>query len=434
MSSEAVDNKALLDCQRFVDDCCEFHGNCEHVEVHLHDDCHQHNHNVPLTKSVSFRIMFMIGLTGLYFLVELITAWLTNSLSLLSDSLHMLSDVAGLIIGLYAYKKSQAKPTEFMTFGASRYEILGGLVNATFLAGLCFTIFVSAFERFIDPEEIKDPETFMIVGSVGLFVNFIGIILFWDSGGHAHVGHGHDHGHGHGHSHNHSQGERSENEHGIFLHILGDFLGSVAVMVTGFVILFTNWKYSDYLDPAMSLFIALILFYSSAKLIKRTSAVVIESCPTEINISHLRQELSDVDGVESVHDLHVWELAQSKVIALSHIVLLTYENAQKVISDCTNIFMKYGIFNSTIQVELKSSFPEGMDKDRCSYASLYHADKRCFFTKPVYMHKIGCPHINTGHVHVHEESLNGDHNHGHDHSHCDGHNHDHSHNNLTNPQ
>ena len=149
----------------------------------------------------------MMLLTSSFFLVELIVGYITNSMALVADSFHMLSDVASLIVGFLALRYSTiGKRTHKYTFGYVRAEVLGALVNAVFLVALCFSILVESMKRMVIPEEVDNPELVLIVGSVGLVVNIIGLFLF-----HQH-GHGHSHGGGHGHSHGGEQNGQSKGD------------------------------------------------------------------------------------------------------------------------------------------------------------------------------------------------------------------------------
>jgi zinc transporter 1 len=150
----------------------------------------------------------MLCLTSTFFLVEIIVGYFTNSMALVADSFHMLSDVLSLIIGFVALRYSKrSQRTDRNTFGWQRAEVLGALVNAVFLIALCFSILVESFKRLVEIESIHNPTLVLIVGAAGLFVNLIGLAMFHQHGhghGHSHGGGGHGHSHGGG-GHNHSK-------------------------------------------------------------------------------------------------------------------------------------------------------------------------------------------------------------------------------------
>ena len=190
----------------------------------------------PCLLSRKTAFISMTLLLGFFFVVEIAVGYVTNSMALIADSFHMLSDVASLVIGFLALKYSSGEaPVERYTFGYARAEVLGALVNAVFLVALCFSIFIEALKRLIMPEKIENPLLVFTVGTLGLIVNAFGIFLFQQQGhshhGHSHMGHGHSHeGGGGGHNdgekkrshrhgniengHNHSHGESLDSSEG----------------------------------------------------------------------------------------------------------------------------------------------------------------------------------------------------------------------------
>ena len=185
---------------------------------------------IPCIISRQTSFVTMTLLLGSFFLVEVVVGYITNSMALIADSFHMLSDVASLIVGFLALQYSTIEaPREVYTYGYARAEVLGALVNAVFLVALCFSIFIEAMKRLVILEEIENPMLVLIVGAVGLVVNLFGMFLFHQTGhGHSHGGLSHSHAHGrgdekgksrHGHSHGnhgHSHGGRghSNGDHG----------------------------------------------------------------------------------------------------------------------------------------------------------------------------------------------------------------------------
>ncbi|KAI0242532.1 Zinc transporter 10 [Lamellibrachia satsuma] len=234
------------------------------------------------------RLLCMICLTSTFFFVEITVGYMTNSLALISDSYHMLSDVVALLVGFASIRVAQWHSSQ-NTYGWVRAEVLGAFVNAVFLTALCFTIFIEALQRLATASEVSDPDLLFIIGGIGLFVNLIGLCLF--SG----IDHGHGHSHGGGEgltkpnkvhydnmtisvdsrgiiTDSQDKNERTDdsgddvkklakmdssaklNMRGVFLHVLGDALGSVIVIVSAIVIKFAegDWKYK--FDPVMRYF------------------------------------------------------------------------------------------------------------------------------------------------------------------------------------
>ncbi|OHT12959.1 cation diffusion facilitator family transporter containing protein [Tritrichomonas foetus] len=393
-------------CQEFIQYLHEKQEGQEHDHDHHHHHGHDHGHDhdhshIPKAR---WRLITMIVLNAIIFLVELISGFVTKSLSLQSDAFHMLSDEASLVIGLIAHNLSERPPSDDMSFGWSRTEVVGALCNATFLLAVCLTIFCDAIERFVDVPKIDQPVLFIVVGAVGLVTNLIGMFVF------------HDHGH-------------SDNLKGVFLHVMGDFFGSIGVMISACVINFTDWKYKYYVDPVISLLIVCILCFGAIPLLKKTAKIVIESVPPDVKLSEVREALNRLPTIVAVHELHVWELSKKSYIALVHIVIDSPENNKNVLESVHNLMISFGVYSTTVQIEFVSDFPNEVDHNSsCFYASSYGKDKRCFVTTPVYRHGIGCPHLN---IPGQEDSLDC---HSHDHSHSHSHDHLHDHSNSTSYQ
>jgi cobalt-zinc-cadmium efflux system protein len=312
----------------------------------------------------------MIALNGIVFIAELISGYITHSLSLQSDAWHMLSDEASLIIGLVAHHLSKRLHSPTMTFGFGRLEVLGGLVNATFLIAICVTITVDAIERFLNPPEIEQPQLFFVVGFIGLITNFIGLIMF----------------------HNHSH---SDNMRGVFLHVLGDFIGSIGVMVTAALHLMSLSPIRRYVDPLFSLLIVMILVHGSLKLFLRTAFIVVEKCPESVNSDDVLEELLTIDGVIAVHDLHIWELSKDRGLAMVHVVVKSRDCESEVLCKVQNVMIAHEIHSTTIQIETNENFPDGVDPlGHCAFASSIGGIDRAFVSEPVYRHAVGCPHWN----------------------------------------
>jgi cation diffusion facilitator family transporter len=314
----------------------------------------------------------MIGLNGIVFAAELITGFITHSLSLQSDAWHMLSDEASLIIGLVAHQMSKRPRSETMNFGFGRLEVLGGLVNATFLLAICLTIAVDAIERFTNPPELEQPRLFLIVGVIGLITNLIGLFLF----------------------HNHSH---SDNIRAVFLHVLGDFIGSIGVIATAVLHFSSLGPTRKYADPVFSLVIVAILVRGSIELFLRTASIVIQKCPEAIHFDEVQAELLAIEGVTAVHDLHIWELSKGRRIADLHLVVKSREGEVSILSRAHNILIGHGVHSVTVQIECIGEFPGEIDaQEHCAFASAIGGGNRVFLTPPAYRHAVGCPHSNAG--------------------------------------
>lgn len=403
------------------------------------------------------RLLCMLSLTFGFFIVEVVVSRITSSLSMLSDSFHMLSDVIALVVALVAVRFAEkTHSTKKNTFGWVRAEVMGALVNAVFLTALCFTIILEAIERFTKPDEIEKPKMVAWVGAVGLLVNLLGLCLF-----HGHAGGGHGHSHG-GHSHGNKKGKktgngtsgeettlvanhnspgdaRSRNDtststevqmngnaefeeleqdnsssqlnmRGVFLHVLGDALGSVIVVVNALIFTFVwqpceegdkhcinecsgeqsasqcadNLTLSEplllggptatpmpirragpcwvlYLDPTLCVIMVCILLYTTYPLLKESALILLQTVPKQVNMQRLNERLLSLDGVLAIHELHIWQLAGSRIIATAHIKCHDPTSYMEVAKRIKHFFHNEGIHATTIQPEFVTFSSESRD-------------------------------------------------------------------------
>ncbi|XP_047517535.1 zinc transporter 1 isoform X2 [Pieris napi] len=335
------------------------------------------------------RLLSMLWLTGSFFIVELVVGYVTNSMALVADSFHMLSDVAALVIAFLSVKMSPKKWSK-NTFGWARAEVLGALVNAVFLVALCFSITVEAVQRFINIETIHNAKLLVAVGTLGLVLNIVGLFLF------------HEHGSSHGHTHGgvpppsnvrhltelvnsnadmalgHATTDNEEtdemvppkvdklpkkqapkstdpghlNMKGVFLHVLSDALGSIIVVISALVVWLTEWEYRFYIDPALSIVLVLLILTSVWPLLRESALILLQTVPTHIQVDAIQRRLLDeVDGVLAVHEFHVWQLAGDRIIASAHIRCRNLSEYMKIAEKVKEFFHNEGIHSTTIQPE-----------------------------------------------------------------------------------
>uniref|UniRef100_A0A096LVS5 Solute carrier family 30 member 1a n=1 Tax=Poecilia formosa TaxID=48698 RepID=A0A096LVS5_POEFO len=402
------------------------------------------------------RLLCMLALTFGFFVVEVVVSRITSSLSMLSDSFHMLSDVLALVVALVAVRFAErTHSTKKNTFGWIRAEVMGALVNAIFLTALCFTIVLEAIERFTEPQEIDSPMVVVWVGAAGLLVNVLGLLLF-----HGHAGGGHSHGGNSQEAHSYlekqclrpsgaapsclcssaacslifkncltfcvtfceglvyhedvSSKDNTEvqmngntqidddhdssaqlNMRGVFLHVLGDALGSVIVVVNSLIFTFV-WKpctdkncvnpciksrdedlhqainrtgkvemagpcWVLYLDPSLCLIMVGILLYTTYPLLKESALILLQTVPKQVNIKRLNERLLSLDGVLAIHDLHIWQLAGSRIIATAHIKCRDPTSYMEVAKRIKDFFHDEGIHATTIQPEFVTFSSQSRD-------------------------------------------------------------------------
>ena len=270
------------------------------------------------------------GLTLTYFCVEVAGGVLTNSLALLADAAHMLTDVGGLGLALFAAWMSTKPLTPAKTYGYYRVEILAALTNAVVLFLLSFYILYEAYGRFREPPEVSSLPM-LAVAAVGLVVNLIGIWLLRGTA------------------------KESLNMQGAFLEVVSDLLSSVGVLLAGGIMWATGWFYAD---PIFSVVIGLFILPRTWKLMTQAVNVLLEATPAHISLADVERAMLGVDGVASVHDLHVWTIT-SGIDALSAHVVVADAVQPPVAATVTDRLAavledRFKLAHSTIQVEATS--------------------------------------------------------------------------------
>jgi cobalt-zinc-cadmium efflux system protein len=254
---------------------------------------HGHSHQVSASGKNKKPLMIVLGLTTAYMLAEVIGGLLTNSLALLADAGHMLTDVGGLALALFAIKFAERPATPERTYGYYRVEILAAMTNAIVLIGISLYILYEAYERLRNPPEVQSG-VMLLIAIIGLAINIAGVFIL------------------------RAGSKESLNMKGAYFEVLSDMLTSVGVIVAGIVMLTTGWYYAD---PIISAGIGLFIFPRTWSLLKDAVGVLLEGTPSDVNIATLRERLSKLEGIAEIHDLHVWSLT-SGVNALSvHAVL-----------------------------------------------------------------------------------------------------------------
>jgi len=277
------------------------------------------------------RLLLTLFLALGYAGIELVGGLLTGSLALLADSLHMVSDVAALALSLLAVWMAARPASGRRTFGNSRAEILAALANGLALAVVAIFITIHAVERFMTPRDVAG-EGVMVVATGGLLINLIGLWIL--------------------------EGGRSEslNVRGAWLHVLSDTLASVGVIIAGAGIWAFGWLW---LDPAVSMIVSALVLLSAWHLIREALDVLMETAPAHLDPEEIRDALVDVQGVESVHCLHVWTIGSGEISLSSHLVIAPERDAEGLLQHVrSTLSERFAIDHTTIQIEPGSGDPE----------------------------------------------------------------------------
>ena len=287
--------------------------------------------NISATAQNRRALQITFALTFSYFIVEVVGGIFTNSLALLADAAHMLTDVGGLALALFATWIGQKPATAQKTYGYYRVEILAALTNAVVLFFISFYILYEAYYRFKSPPEVASLPM-MIIAVVGLSINLFGIWIL------------------------RSGAKASLNVQGAFLEVVSDALGSVGVIIAGLIMFFTGWYYAD---PIFSVLIGLFILPRTWKLLTQAVNVLLEGTPAHINVAAVEQAMLKLNGVGAIHDLHVWTITSGIEALSAHVVLNQggdSEAATKILDDLnTTLKREFGIDHTTIQIEHLSS-------------------------------------------------------------------------------
>jgi cobalt-zinc-cadmium efflux system protein len=301
-----------------------------HTHAHGHGHAHGHVHGHATRSENQKRLAIVLGLIIAYMVAELIGGILTNSLALLADAGHMLSDAVALALALFAAWIVRRPPTSRRTYGYYRMEILAALANGSALVAISVFIFIEAFRRIGHPPEVASGPM-MVVAAGGLVVNLAGLWVL------------------------HGGRSDSLNIRGAWLHVLTDALGSVAVLVAGALIWMLGWYWAD---PVASLALGVLVIYSSWALLKETVAVLMEEAPAHIDVDDVRNRLMAMPGVIGVTDLHVWTITSGMVSLSAHIAAADEQPPRTMLADIRGMLHeRFGIDHLTIQLE-----PEGFVK------------------------------------------------------------------------
>lgn len=261
--------------------------------------------------------------------VEVIGGVMTNSLALLSDAGHMLSDAASLGLSFFAIKLGEKQVTQEKTYGFKRFEIIAAALNGLTLIVVSVFIFYEAFHRFFAPPEVQS-KGMLLISVLGLVVNIIAFFILM-------------------------KGDKDENLNvrSAFLHVLGDMLGSVGAIVAALLILFFGWGIAD---PIASVIVAVLIIISGIRVAKDSFHILMEGAPNQIDIQQVKQVLSALPMVKEVHDLHIWTITSGYPVLSCHITIYDDGIHDTILSQSQNILHdEFEIEHITIQVEKASN-------------------------------------------------------------------------------
>lgn len=291
---------------------------------HSHGHGHSHGGNGEHRSRNQKQLGVVLVLITVYMIAEVIGGLLTNSLALLADAGHMLSDAGALGLSLFALWIADRPSSSRHTYGYYRTEILAALINGATLVAVSIYIFVEAYARFSAPPLVQGP-LMMGIATGGLVINLAGLWIL-----------------------NAGKSE-SLNVRGAWLHVLTDALGSLGAITAGALIWAFGWHWAD---PLASVLIGVLVLYSSWALLKETVAVLMEGAPGHIDVDEVDSTIRTINGVCSVHDLHVWTITSGMTALSAHVVTDGNRKHRGLLKELQKTLnKKFGIAHSTIQIE-----------------------------------------------------------------------------------
>lgn len=291
-------------------------------EYHNH-----HTHGAPTVKSLNEAFIIGICLNAAYVVAEAVFGFIYNSMGLLSDAGHNLSDVASLIIAMVAVRLMTRKPDSSHTYGYKKFTVQASFINALLLYVAVGAILAESVGKLIHPAAV-DGDAIAWVAAAGVVVNGVTAWLFVRDRNH------------------------DMNIKGAFLHMAADTLVSVGVVVSGIVIHFTGWYV---LDPIIGIVIALIIAWSTKDLLVESTRMSIDAVPRSVDMSGLENALLSVNGVRSIHHLHVWPLSTTENALTVHVIITDVSKLNGVITTIKHKAKHFGVSHSTVEVETADS-------------------------------------------------------------------------------
>ena len=311
------------------------HGHA-HGAGHAHGHAHGHDHgpgghrhdHAAGGRDQQRRLWIALALTAAFLVAEVVGGIVSNSLALLADAGHMLTDAAGLALSLFVAWFARQPGNPRQTYGYLRWEILAAFINGAALLLISTGIIWEALVRLRAPEAVASG-TMLAVAVGGLLVNVVAAWLL------------------------HASSETSLNMRGAYLHVLGDLLGSLGTIAAALLMRFTGWVAAD---PVASILVTALIMRGAWQLVRESVDVLLESTPAHIPLGAVRQQLEAIPGIESVHDLHVWSVTSGVVAMSAHAIVREPERHQHVLEHVLSAMRLFGIEHVTVQLERREMY------------------------------------------------------------------------------
>ena len=298
-----------------------------------HTEKDLHTHGLSQKKA----LWFVLALTTSFMLIEFIMGYVTNSLALISDAGHMLNDVFSISLGLIGIQLAERPLSTSKTYGFKRMEVLSGFIQGVSLIGVASFVVIEAIKRTtrLEKLEIKGP-LMLVTAIIGLVINLVGLYLL-------HGGH-----------------EENLNVKGVYMHVIADALGSVAAITAGILISLFDLVIFDLIA---SIVISIFIFKSGLSITTRSVHILLESTPQNIDLSSFMEELSNLDGIKKITDIHAWSISSDYNVLTVHLLVDETTNTGNLLDQCRELARKYRFNHYTFQfendncIDIKNCYP-----------------------------------------------------------------------------
>lgn len=293
------------------------------INISNHDKCKKHHDYKSLKDSNKKILTIIMVVTMVFATVEFLGGIWSGSLTLISDSFHMITDSAAILLALVMASISQKPANNKYSYGHGRAEVIGALFNGLFMIGVIAYLIYEGINRIITPQPIQSI-ALILIASGGLLVNLFAIYMLKDS--------------------------HSLNTKAALIHVIGDLLGSIAAIAAGIIIYFTGMTI---FDPIISLIVSAILIYPTYNILKQSFHILMDGVPLHINYEDVGLEIDGIDGVISTHDLHIWTMTSEHVSLSAHVQIKSMTEWDSILSNIQLMLAeKFGITHVTLQPEI----------------------------------------------------------------------------------
>ncbi|XP_037950209.1 probable zinc transporter protein DDB_G0283629, partial [Teleopsis dalmanni] len=330
------------------------------------------------TQEAKTKILLAVSLCCIFMIIEFLGGYLAGSLAIMTDAAHLASDCISFVIGLVAIWLGGRPPDSRMSFGYKRMEVMGAIVSIVSIWILTTTLVMVAIERILSNDFDLNANTMMTISGIGILINIVMVFILHGGeilpGGHGHShsnGHGHAHGHGHGHSFEavnvsgvsesafesakNCDSGKNLNLRAAMIHVIGDLVQSIGVFFASVLIKFL--PNAKIVDPLCTLAFSIIVILTTVRLFKESINIIMDAVPQHISLDDLESDFTNIEGVKSLHHLHVWNHTSNHAVLTVHLVIDLLTDSNTVLKTATQLAEsnKYNIKHCTIQIERLTS-------------------------------------------------------------------------------